>query len=313
MRAAAVDIGTNSVRVLIAEADGAGSFRTLDRQSRVVRLGQDVDRTGRLAEEAIQRTVDAVADYAAAWREAGARQVRISATSAARDAENAAAFSAAIRNVAGIPPEVLSGQAEGRLAFAGATADMDPGSGPFAVLDIGGGSTEMVVGQASVERQTSRQLGSVRLTERVLIDDPANAAQIEQARGVIAAELEAMGRLVAPDRAATLIAVAGTATTLAAVHGGLDDYVDGRMHGWTMTAAQVRALAERLLGSSAADIARSGAVQQGREDVLAAGAMILSAVIDRFDFPEVVISEADALDGMVLEMFANLHDSEQVL
>lgn len=308
MRAAAVDIGTNSVRLLIAETDGPGGFQTLDRQSRVVRLGQGVDRTGRLAEEAIKRTVAAVADYVAAWRDAGVRQVRISATSAARDAENAATFSTAIHTVAGVGPEVLSGEDEGRLAFAGATADMDPGVGPFVVLDIGGGSTEMVIGQVSVERQTSRQLGSVRLTERVLTDDPPSSAQIEEAGGVIAVQLEAMGRLVAPDRASTLIAVAGTATTLAAVHGGLDDYVDGRVHGWTMTAAQVRALAERLLGSSAADIGRLGAVQQGREDVLAAGAMILSAVIDRFDFPEVVISEADALDGMVLEMFANSHD-----
>lgn len=303
-RVAAVDLGTNSARVLIAESRDGGEFRTLQRRLKVVRLGQDVDRTGRLADTAIARTVATVQGYAELWRDAGVTDVRVTATSAARDAANGDRFAEAIREVAGVTPEVLSGEAEGRLAFAGATADLDPDDAPFAVLDIGGGSTEMVVGTRRAERQTSRQLGSVRLTERVLTADPPTASEIDTARQVVDEELDAMRRLTAPEKARTFVAVAGTATTLAAVHAGLEEYVDGAVHGMRITAADLAALSERLLTLTAGQIAVLGAVQEGREDVLAAGALILAQAVAHFGFPAVRISESDLLDGMVLEMLA---------
>jgi exopolyphosphatase/guanosine-5'-triphosphate,3'-diphosphate pyrophosphatase len=309
LRVAVVDIGTNSTRLLIAEADPDGGLRSLDRRLVITRLGEGVDATGRLTPAAIGRVVDALAGYADAWRAAGVQRVGITATSASRDAANAEDFRRAVHDVAGVDPRVLSGAEEAAMSFAGAVTALDAAVAdlprPVAVIDIGGGSTEVVVGDATPDRSTSRQLGSVRLTERVLTGDPPTAAQIAQARRTVAEELDAVAELVDPAAAATLVAVAGTATTLAAVHADLQGWRDGAVHGVRLPAAAVHDLAERLLGLSAADIAALGSVQAGREDVIAAGALILDEVLRRFGFAEVVISEADILDGQALELLAD--------
>jgi exopolyphosphatase / guanosine-5'-triphosphate,3'-diphosphate pyrophosphatase len=305
-RVAAVDIGTNSCRLLVAEAPaGQAGFTTLDRQLRITRLGQDVDATGRLADAAIARTVDAVAAFAQVWQSLDVAAVRITATSAARDSANARDFAAAIQAVAGVAPEVLSGEAEAATAFRGAIsglamAGLPDVPLPVVVLDIGGGSTELVLGETSPLRSTSRQLGCVRLTERVLAGDPPTAGQIERARDVVTAELDAIESEVAPSDAVTLVAVAGTATTLAALHLGMAAYDPGVVHGTAIPAGALSQLADRLLGMQAADIRALGPVDHGREDVLAAGALILDAVVTRFGFAEVRISETDILDGLVL-------------
>jgi exopolyphosphatase / guanosine-5'-triphosphate,3'-diphosphate pyrophosphatase len=313
-RVAAVDIGTNSTRLLVAEAGdpGAGApLRPLDRRSLVTRLGQGVDATGRLAPEAVERTVRTVAGYADAWRALGVARVGITATSASRDADNAQDFRDAVVAVAGVAPRVLSGEEEAALSFAGAASGLGDVAWPVAVLDIGGGSTEVIVGDAPpaagatpAVRSTSRQLGAVRLRERVLHGDPPTAAEVAEARRTIAAELDAVADLVDPVAAATLVAVAGTATTLAAVHLGRGGWVDGAVHGTALEAGQVTALAERLLATPVADVAREPAVQQGREDVIAAGALILDEVVRRFGFPRVHVSESDILDGLALELLA---------
>lgn len=299
VRVAAVDVGTNSCRLLVAEGDGAGSV-TLDRRVTITRLGEDVDATGRLADAAIERNVRAVAGYAEVWRSLGVQAVRITATSAARDSVNAGDFAAAIAAVAGVAPEVLSGQEEAATSFRGALSGLPGVALPAVVLDIGGGSTELILGIDHPARSTSRQLGCVRLTERILTHDPPTDVQVATARAEVAVELDAAERDVDPATGATLIAVAGTATTLAALHLDLPAHVAGTVHGTAIPAPAVRTLAQRLLGMSAAAIAELGPVEGGREDVLAAGALILAAVVDRFGFAEVIVSETDILDGLVL-------------
>ncbi|HUG83974.1 MAG TPA: exopolyphosphatase, partial [Euzebya sp.] len=245
---------------------------------------------------------EVVAAYADVWRSMDVTAVRITATSAARDSTNAADFARAIREVAGVMPEVLSGTDEAAIAFRGAVSGLPEVALPAVVLDIGGGSTELIVGHDQAERSTSRQLGSVRLTERILTSDPATAAQITRARAVVTEHLDAAEALVDLAAGATLIGVAGTATTVAALHLGLQEYRAGAIHGITMPASAVSALADRLLGLSAADIAALGPVEDGREDVLAAGALIMAMVIQRFSFAHITISEADILDGLALSL-----------
>ncbi|MGI9015856.1 MAG: exopolyphosphatase [Euzebya sp.] len=299
---AAVDIGTNSVRLLIAVGDGATQIHTLDRRLKITRLGQGVDASGALALSAVQRTADAVAEFATRWQAAGVQQTRVYSTSAARDATNALVLQQAISRACGVRLEILSGQQEAALAFRGATEGLSAQQSPFAVLDIGGGSTKVVVGTDRPLRSTSRQIGSVRLTERVLTSDPPTAAQIARARQVATTEADAAATAVGSLQEATLIGVAGTATTLAAVHTGVLTYVDGCVDRVEMTVQQVGAMATELLGSSASEIARIAAVQRGREDVLAAGALILDTMMQRLGCSQILIRESDGLDGMVLQM-----------
>lgn len=304
-RVAAVDIGTNSTRLLIAEVEDGVSLRTLDRRLVITRLGQGVDATGRLAPEAIGRVAAAVTTYATAWRDAGVDRVGITATSASRDAADGEILRRTIHDIAGVDPRVLSGEEEAALAFAGAVSGLPDVDRPVAVLDIGGGSTEVIVGTARPERSTSRQIGSVRLTERVLRSTPPTAEQVTAARRTVAAELDVVAELVDPTRATALIGVAGTVTTLAAIELELPRWTDGAVHGTRLSAGRVVALTARLLALPTADIAAIPAVQQGREDVIAAGALILEAVMDRFGFDEVVVSEADILDGLALQLLAD--------
>lgn len=303
MRVAVVDCGTNSTRLLVAEP--GDPLRVLVREMRITRLGQDVDATGRLAEDALERTFATVAEYAAVWGGLDAELVRITATSAVRDAANADAFFRGVRERTGVEAEVLTGDAEGGLTYAGATRLLDVAR-PVVVLDIGGGSTELVRGEDEPQAGTSRQLGSVRLTERALRSDPPTTGERMAATAIIDAELDEVERLVNPAAASTLVAVAGTATTVTALHLGLERYDAERIHGASIPAPALHELTQRLLAMTVAERAALGPVAPGREDVLHAGALILDRVVARFGFAEAVASEADVLDGLALDLLGLL-------
>jgi exopolyphosphatase / guanosine-5'-triphosphate,3'-diphosphate pyrophosphatase len=298
---AAVDVGSNSVRLLVLAADG----RRITREMAVTRLAAGVDRTGHLDDQALARTLDTIAGYRDLWRAYGVTDhVRIAATSAVRDAEDRDRFFTGVRDVAGVDAEVLSGSQEAALAFAGAIGAVEVAR-PAAVIDIGGGSTELIVGdgRGSVAGDVSLQLGCVRLTERHLRDDPPRPEEVHAARSMIVERLDAAdealtGQGVELRDAATLVGVAGTVTTLGALHLGLDAYEESRIHGSVIPATDLAALTEALLTMPCAERARLGPMQPGREDVIHGGALILSEVVARYGFGSVVVSEADSLDGL---------------
>lgn len=301
MPVAAVDVGTNSVRLLVLDDDG----RRLTRELTITRLGQGVDRNGHLDDDALQRTLDALAHYRQVWEGHGVTdRVRIAATSAVRDAADRDRFFAGVRQTTGVDAEVISGSEEAALAFAGASGAVDV-TPPTMVLDVGGGSTELIVGDpdGTVLGEVSLQLGCVRLTERHLSTDPPTAAQLIEARRLVldqlaqaAADLRAAG--VDLSRVGSLIGVAGTATTLAALHLGLDAYREEAIHGTRIPADALRELTEELCAMTVAERAALGPVQAGREDVLHGGALIIAGVLEEFGFAEVMVSESDGLDGL---------------
>ena len=293
VRVAAIDCGTNTIKLLVLDTDGAD----LEREMRIVRLGQDVDRTGRLAEEALERTFAAVEEYAALVARHGVDRVRFCATSATRDAANAADFAAGVRARLGVAPEVVSGDEEAALAWAGATRGLPGLTGPLVVLDIGGGSTELVLGSgATPDAAHSMDIGSVRMTERHLRSDPPSTDEVAACLADVEAALDACP--VDPGAAVTLVGVAGTVTTLAAGVIGLTAYDRSATHGARLPVAQVHALCDRLVGSTAAERAEMAWLHPGRADVIAAGALVLSRVLARSRVSELVVSEADILDGI---------------
>ena len=302
---AAVDVGSNSVRLLVV--DGAGGRIT--REMTVTRLATGVDATGHLDDDALARTVATIARYRDVWRAHGVTdRVRIAATSAVRDASDRERFFVAVEEVTGVRAEMLSGEAEAALAFAGATASVEI-AGPTAVVDIGGGSTELIVGTADggVAGSVSLQLGCVRVTERDLGEDPPSEPQLLAAQATVAAQLDLADAVlqeqgVAMADASSLIAVAGTATTLGALHLDLDEYLEERIHGVRLPAAALHALAAELAGMTSAQRAALGPMQPGREGVIHGGAMVLSAIVQRYGAPEVVVSESDSLDGLVASL-----------
>ena len=297
MRVAAVDCGTNSVRLLVADVDG-GSKTDLHREMRVVRLGQGVDRTGELAPEAIERTRVALADYARTCRALGVEVTRMVATSATRDARNRSDFAAMVLATLAAEPEVITGKEEAALSFDGATRGLDPTDGPFLVVDIGGGSTELVLGTGSVQAACSVDLGCVRLTERHLADDPPTAPQIAAAEADIDAALTVVRQAVPVGKARTAIGLAGSVTTVAALALELPAYDAGRIHLSRVAAAEVAAVSERLLAMTRAERAALPVMHPGRVDVIGAGALILAMLVERLGLAEVLVSEADILDGI---------------
>lgn len=302
---AAVDVGSNSVRLLVADGCGA----RITREMVVTRLAAGVDLTGHLDDEALARTVATIAGFRDVWRAHGVTdRVRIAATSAVRDASDRDRFFAAVEDATGVRAEMLSGEAEAALSFAGATAAVDVPA-PSAVVDIGGGSTEIIVGTAegAVAGSVSLQLGCVRLTERDLGDDPPTTAQLLAAQATVAGQLdladEILGRQgVAVTDARALVAVAGTATTLGALHLGLDEYLEAEIHGVRVPTDALQELATRLIGMRAAQRAALGPMQAGREGVIHGGAMVLAAIVQRYGISEVVVSESDSLDGLVASL-----------
>lgn len=299
-RVAAIDCGTNSIRLLIADRDG-GVLTDVARRMEIVRLGQDVDRTGRLAPEAIERTRKALADYAAQIRETGASVVRMVATSASRDASNAADFRAMVLDVLGAEPEVISGDEEAALSFRGAVGGLPADvAAPYLVVDIGGGSTEFIVGTATAADAVSVNIGCVRMTERHLHTDPPTAAEIAAAEADIRTVVDGALATVDAARARSLVGLAGTVTTLAGIALDLPRYDSARIHHSRPTAAQVAAITADLLSRTHDQRLAIGVMHPGRADVIAAGALILRTVTERTGLPEVVVSEHDILDGIAL-------------
>lgn len=296
-RVGAIDCGTNSLRLLVAEVAG-GAKTDLHREMRVVRLGQGVDRTGRLAPEALERVRVALTDYAATCQRLGVEVVRLVATSATRDAENTQDFTDLVQGVLGVAPDVVSGQQEAALSFDGATRDLASDGGPFLVLDIGGGSTEFVLGGPGVQAARSVDVGCVRLTERHLTGDPPSADQVAAAVEDVRAALALVRAAVPVEQARTAIGLAGSVTTVAALALGLPAYDPGRIHLSRLSARQVRDVTGALLAATRAERAALPVMHPGRVDVIGAGALVLRTVVDDLGLQEVLVSEADILDGI---------------
>jgi len=297
VRVAGIDCGTNSVRLLVADVEERSAVQ-VHREMRIVRLGQGVDRSGRLAPEAIERTRLALADYARTCAELEVEAVRMVATSATRDAGNRDDFVAMVQDTLGVEPEVISGSQEAALSFDGATRDLDPAAGPFLVIDIGGGSTEFVLGVGSAQASLSVDVGCVRLTERHLVGDPPTAAQISAAEADVDAAVVAVRAAVPVDQARTTVGLAGSVTTVAALALGLVGYEPERIHLARLPAAQVLDACSRLLAMTRAERAALPFMHPGRVDVIGAGALVLRVVVDRFDLDGLTVSESDILDGI---------------
>ena len=299
-RVAAVDCGTNTVRLLIADVDAAaGTAEQVDRRSTIVRLGQGVDRTGRFAPEALVRTFAAIDDYANAVSGAGCAEVRFVATSAARDVENREEFVAGVRGRLGVEPEVITGDEEARLTYDGATRQLhgrDDVAWPVLVVDIGGGSTELVLG----ERGVSLDIGSVRLTERYALADPPTPEQIE----ALVADVEGALRTVPFDvtEAATMVAVAGSATTMGAMVLGLTWYDRERVHLARLPFHDLERDVERIVAMTVEQRRTLPFMQPDRADVIGAGALALRTIGRRVGVSDVMVSARDILDGIAWSM-----------
>lgn len=306
-RVAAIDCGTNSIRLLVADADPeTGELVDLDRRMTIVRLGQGVDRTGRLAPEALERTFAACREYAAVIKEYGAERLRFVATSASRDAENRDEFVRGVLDILGMEPEVISGDQEAAFSFTGATKELsgrEDLAKPFLVVDIGGGSTEFVVGDERVRAARSVDVGCVRMTERHLVHDgqvgdPPTEAAIAAMRADVERALDLVEETVPLCEAHTLVGLAGSVTTLSAIHQGLPEYDSAAIHHSRIPYARVREITEWLLRSTHAERAAVRSMHPGRVDVIGAGALVLQSIMERVGAEEVVVSEHDILDGM---------------
>ncbi len=328
-RVAAVDCGTNSLRLLLADVDpGRAELTDVARRMEIVRLGQGVDKTGRLAPEALTRTIAVLRDYADMIASSGAQAVRMVATSATRDADNAAEFVRLVKEVLGVAPEVLTGAEEAVLSFTGATAELaaGPDGGPFLVTDIGGGSTEFVlavlaggttppdppdpggnhpprpplggINPPGSPQAISVDVGCVRMTERHLHGDPPTGQQVAAAIADIDAALDTVAATVPVGQARTLIGLAGSVTTVAAIAMGLPAYDAARIHHARVSAADVHAVTRGLLTQTRTARAAIGVMHPGRVDVIGGGALVLDRLMERFGFGEVLVSEHDILDGM---------------
>ncbi|MDX1510153.1 MAG: Ppx/GppA phosphatase family protein [Nitriliruptorales bacterium] len=299
---AAVDVGSNSVRVLVLDADGHRVTRLMS----ITRLGEGVDESGRLKGEALDRTMHVLARYRGVWEDAGVTdRVRIAATSAVRDAANADEFFQRVRDTTGVEAEVLSGHDEARLAFAGAIGGIEP-DGATTLIDVGGGSTEIVVGDAegAVTASVSLQLGCVRLAERAVHSDPVDLVDVKAGVRIIEEQLDHADTLLAPatPRGTRLVGVAGTVTTIAALHLGLESYEEDRIHGTFVHAADWHRWTNRLLQMTRAERAMLGPMAPGREDVIQAGAMIVDRFLVRHHLNGIIASEADILDGLAASL-----------
>ncbi|MGW4097349.1 Ppx/GppA phosphatase family protein [Mycobacterium sp. NPDC004974] len=312
-RVGAIDCGTNSIRLLIADVMD-GKLRDVHREMRVVRLGQGVDATGQFAPEALARTESALADYAALMSEHSVTAVRMVATSAARDAGNRDEFFAMTARLLGkvvpgspdIQAEVITGTEEAELSFRGAVGELDPAAGPFVVVDLGGGSTELVLGDTAVQASFSADIGCVRLTERCLHSDPPTAAEVAQARAAARDGLAEALRVVPVEGAHTWVGVAGTMTTLSALAQRMTEYDPEAIHLSRIGFDDLLAVCEQLIGMTKAERLALGPMHAGRADVIGGGAIIveeLAAVLtQRAGIGELVVSEHDILDGIALSI-----------
>lgn len=320
VRVGAVDCGTNSIRLLVAESvPGQPGLTDVVREMRIIRLGEGVDATGRLSDGALSRCRTALTDYTETMADLGVQSVRMVATSATRDAANKDEFfgmTAAVlgKHFPGAQAEVISGQTEAELTFAGGVSDLSPADGPFVVTDLGGGSTEIVVGEldrgeVKILGARSLDIGCVRITERVLHSDPPTATEVAEARAVIAAALAEAGD-VPVGRAARWVGVAGTFTTMSALAQNLGEYDPERIHGSVIPLDRMREVCERLVASSVTERRSLGPMHPGRADVIGGGALVVQALCDvmaeRAGLSELTVSEKDILDGIAMSVLTRL-------
>jgi exopolyphosphatase / guanosine-5'-triphosphate,3'-diphosphate pyrophosphatase len=310
VRAAAIDCGTNSIRLLIADASD-GQLRDVHRETRIVRLGQGVDATGQFAPEAIARTRAALADYASLLSRHGVRRVRMVATSAARDVTNRADFFAMTAEVLGavIPgavAQVITGAEEAELSFRGAVGELDKAAAPFVVVDLGGGSTEIVLGSDRVVASYSADIGCVRLTERCLHSDPPTPEEVQAARQVVRARLDVALGVVPVEGARTWVGLAGTMTTLSALAHNMTAYDAAAIHLSRVSDGDLLAVCDRLIGMTRSQRAALGPMHEGRADVIGGGAIVVEELARelraRAGIDELTVSEHDILDGIVLSI-----------
>jgi exopolyphosphatase/guanosine-5'-triphosphate,3'-diphosphate pyrophosphatase len=293
---AAIDCGTNSTRLLVSDGQ-----RTLERLMRITRLGQGVDQSRRLAPDAIERTLAVLREYRGVMDRFGVEQVRMTATSAARDASNREDFFVPAKEIIGVAPELLAGDEEGRLSFLGATAELDPAEGPFLVVDIGGGSTEFVVGTTEPVGVVSADIGCVRLTEKFLPSDPPAPEELANAIGVVRDTLDEVRRTVpAIDDAKRLVGLAGTVTTMAAIEIGLAEYDRDRIHHFVLTHAAAEDVFRTLATEPRDRRVHNPGLEEARADVIVGGAIVLVTLMRHFGFDECLVSEADILDGLIM-------------
>ncbi len=311
MTVAAIDCGTNSTRLLVADlgdssGPAASGLRTLERLMRITRMGEGVDATGRLAPGAIARVLTVLHEYREVIDRLGADQVRITATSAARDAENRDDFFDAAEAILGVRPELLPGHEEGRLSFLGATSSLDPALGPFLVVDIGGGSTEFAVGGPDgYEGAISTDMGCVRITERFLGADPPAPEELTAALSVIEVHIDDVLReLPQSAECPTFVGLAGTVSTVAAVEIGLAEYDRDRIHGFRLTRAAAEDVFRTLATEARDDRRHNPGLEPGRVDVIVGGCCVLVAVFRKFGFDECLVSESDILDGLAMSLVA---------
>ena len=302
-RVAALDCGTNSIRLLIAEENpGASTFIEISRKMSIVKLGEGVDKNKAFLPDAISRTLTVLKVFAEDIAEAKVEQVRFCATSATRDAQNRDEFLIPVAQILGITPEVISGEEEARLSFKGATQGLDKASGPFLVVDIGGGSTEFVLGSDHVDAARSVNIGCVRMSERHFKNDPPTQSEIEGARVDIKNAIALAAEVVPIKSAKTLVAVAGTATTVAAAALNLEKYDSELIHLAKISAIETRRVSNWLLSLNRQGRSDLGYMHPGRVDVIAAGSLVLAEIIEATGLESFVASENDILDGMVWSM-----------
>ena len=305
MRVAAIDCGTNSIRLLIADVEG-GKLTEIVRQMIIVRLGEGVDKTGEFSSAALERTFAAADQYAKLIAEHKPQRVKFVATSASRDVSNRDVFVAGIKSRLGIEPTVISGDEEARLSFLGATADLvnenNPPEAPYLVVDIGGGSTEFVLGTTHPEQALSTNVGCVRMTERHLTGDPATPEQIAHATKDIDQAIDDAAKVVDLTKAKSLIGLAGSVTTVAAISLGLTAYKADVIHGSRISADEVHRIATELLAMTRSQRSEIGSMHPGRIDVIGGGALVLDRIMQKTGITEVVVSERDILDGIARDL-----------
>ena len=301
-RVAAIDCGTNSLRLLVTDIDG-DEQRDLDRRLEIVRLGQGVDRAGRFAPDALARTLNVLETYAARIDALGVQRVRMVSTSASRDVADRGVFAARVHALLGVDPDVISGDDEARLSFAGATRGLPPSlPAPYLVVDIGGGSTELASGTAAVDAACSIDVGSVRLSERHFRSDPPRIGEVKAARAEIEAALSYATTVVPISAAGSMVGLAGSVTTVAAIYLGLAEYDSNVVHHARVPAPAVREISDRLLTTTHQERAAMPVMHPGRADIIAAGALLLRCACDRAGVDHVIASEADILDGIAWEL-----------
>jgi exopolyphosphatase/guanosine-5'-triphosphate,3'-diphosphate pyrophosphatase len=299
VRVAAIDCGTNAIRLLVADVEtDSGTLVDLDRRMEIVRLGEGVDSTGRFSEGALERTFAACGRYAEVIASLGAGPVRFVATSASRDAANRQVFVDGVRERIGVEPEVITGDEEARLSFVGATRGLVGGEPPYLVVDIGGGSTEFVLGAAEPEAARSVDVGCVRMTERHVRHDPPTSDEVRGIVSDVDAAISLAAQSVPLDRARTLVGLAGSVTTAAGIALGLPEYDSEAIHGSRIPASEVARVSDELLGLDHGARSAIGVMHPGRVDVINAGVLVLRRILDRTGLPEVLVSEHDILDGI---------------